>query len=58
MYVNILTEENLSSIKLAHMGLIYRSVRLSSKRGGDWVKMVDKWHRYVCQLRVLLYYNK
>ena len=36
-YVDILTEENLSSIYLANMNLIYWSVRSSCKRGGDTI---------------------
>ena len=36
--MDILTGGNLSSIKLANMDLIYWSVRLSIRRGGDDLK--------------------
>ena len=40
-YVDILTEENLSSFQTVNMDLIYWSVRSSSRRGGNGVKEVD-----------------
>ena len=42
IYVDILTKENLLSIYVANMDLIYRPVRSSSMRGWDGVKRVDK----------------
>ena len=40
-YVDILTEENLSSFQTVNMDLIYWSVISSSRRGGNGVKEVD-----------------
>ena len=39
-YVDILTEENLSSFQTVNMDLIYWSVLSSSRRGGNGVKEV------------------
>ena len=44
--MDILTAENLSSIKVANMDLIYWSIRSSSKRGGDGLKGMDEGYRY------------
>ena len=52
---DILPGEDLSSIKLANMDLIYLSVLSSSRRAGDGVKGVDGGYCYFSQLRVLLY---
>ena len=40
-YVDILTEENLSSFQAVNIYIIYWSVRSSSRRGGNRVKEVD-----------------
>ena len=39
--MDIMTEDKLSSIKVAIMDITYWSVRSSSRRGGDGVKGVD-----------------
>ena len=50
-YVDILTVQNLSSILVANIGLIYCLFSSSRERGGDWV------FHYVSQLLVSLYYS-
>ena len=40
--IRVYTEENLSSINVAYMNLIYWSVRLSCRRGLDGVKEKDR----------------
>ena len=54
-YMDILTRENLSPIKVAKMDLIYWSVRLSSRKERDGVKSVAGRHHYFSQLEVSLY---
>ena len=51
IYVDIMTGEKLSSIYLANMELIYRSVR-SYSRGGDGIEGVDRVHGYFSTLSV------
>ena len=51
IHMDILTRENLSTIWVANIDLIYWSVCSSSKRGGDEVNVV----LFFRQLRVLLY---
>ncbi len=46
MYVDILTRENLSLIKLVIMNIIYWSVRSTSKREGAVVKWLDGEYCY------------
>ena len=41
VYVDILTGENSSSIKVANMELVYWSVHSSRRRGGNEVREVD-----------------
>ena len=54
-YMDILTGEILSSIKVAKMDLIYWSVRLSSRKERDGVKSVAGRYHYFSQLKVSLY---
>ena len=56
IYVDIMTAEKLSSILVANMDIIYWSVRLSSRRGGDCVKGIDGADRYFIQILVSLNY--
>ena len=49
-YVDILTEENLSSIQVAYMELICWSVCLFSMMGGDGIRGVVERYRYFSQL--------
>ena len=48
--MDILTEENVSSIRVAYMYLIYWSVCLSSGRGGGGEKGMEGRTRYFCML--------
>ena len=63
-YVDVLTGENLSSIQVANMDLIYWSVRSSSRRGGygevDGGKVVlaSCEHNFIkmwCNIQVIIY---
>ena len=44
--MDILTEQNLSSILIANIDLIYWSVRSSSGSRGDWLKGIDGGYLY------------
>ena len=48
--LDIMTGEKLLSNKVANIDIIYWSVRSFSRRGGDWLKMVDGggWRRIDC----------
>ncbi len=56
IYVDIMTGEKLSSIKLVNIELIYWSERSSSRWGGDWVNGV-KGGIFFGPLHVSLYYR-
>ena len=53
--MDILTGENMWSNQVANMDPYYWSIRLSSKRGDDWVMGVKWRNRYFSPLRVSLY---
>ena len=55
--MDILTGQNLSSIKVANMDHIKCPVRSFSGRAGDWVKGVDGRYRYFSQLGLSLYHR-
>ena len=53
--MDIMTEENILTFKVANMELTYLSFCSDSRRVGDWVKGIDWGYLYISPLRVLLY---